>query len=796
MGPPPFEFDAMLMYGWVADTNLMVRQVNASLDSWLVEFQPGVREAIQTETGLPIAAFFAGVLRLPDAVSEALLSRLEKVKQLVLLPSIPVDEPYIDQSVEVKYEFREINHSLLFGIRAVDVGGFPMRSTDVQDRVDLISVCHTKKVDGRWCVTGYQGQLQSAWLRVQKIVREGTKSGAVALMGRNLSHNIGSHALFWLEQDIDSKIDKPTSRFYRYLRERMELLAGFATSMPLSPRTLNFSTLIRGFTENTVFTTRLCKSEGVTIIKVKTRPGDVSRKVAIPGGNVGIQAFYSILENIIRDNAKYGPHSGEMAVKVDLDEIPGELQDEYFKVTVTDDGGTASPDSLKGLQGTLNNLRIADEDGYLKEGFWGVKERFIAAALLRGMRVEDIDPVERDKDGQPSRWNLNRTQVGEPPILAVTTVGNSLAWEFYLLKAKEVIVAGERIELAADLQGQVNLCSMEWFKENIRRASAIRHRFVLLVPDVPEDLAWITHHQANFPFRTFIGGRLCKNPTIGAPQFACLGDGALDSGRLDAGDLYEHWLRALDPHLENRYILIKNSRGEWKLRWKSEVPERVEDLDEVHKCFSDKDCLGFIDRHWKHYEEWLPDHAFHYEVDDGTNMLRPLLQTWPPLRSTTHALFEAALIKVLLIDEREDAVSERQVSDEDLSETGKQCTIKRRFSMKGITIHGSEYSGEAIPDKTKLVDWATEHGPHYYHFICIHRGILDKLDKVHGQRTANVCAELRKVTPNLIVHSGRVGATGLPEALKFVPLSNVTAWVDGGRGKMEIVDELCLIRRT
>ena len=476
-----FEFDAMLMYGWVADADLMVRRVNTSLKDWLVEFQPHIYRAIESEEGLYIADFFAGILILPNDVSHEILSRLEMVKTLVLRPSIPQDVPYSQAGVEVKYDFREIkNHggmsSLVFGIRAVDVGGFPMRSSDIQDRVDLITVCHTQKNDaGTWCVRGFQGQLQNAWLRVQKIVREGTKSGAVALMGRNLSHNIGSHALFWLEQDIDSKIDKSTSRFYRYLRERMELIAGFATSMSLSPRTLSFEELIEGFTNNTVLTTRLCKSERVTRIKVKTRVGDRKRKMAIPGGNVGTQAFYSILENIIRDNAKYGPHEGEMAVRIHLDEMTGSFADEFWKVTIIDDDAETTPKTVEPIQAGLRDLIIANENGYLKEGFWGVKERFIAAALLRGMRVEDIvDELKVEVEeikveestgaGQFSYWNLNRTKDGEPPILSVTTEGTSLAWEFYVLKAREVLVAGTGIELAPELQDEVNIQSMEWLK--------------------------------------------------------------------------------------------------------------------------------------------------------------------------------------------------------------------------------------------------------------------------------------------------------------------------------------------
>jgi hypothetical protein len=113
-------------------------------------------------------------------------------------------------------------------VRIVKEGGIRLRSNDLKDRVDLINVLRIWR-DGRGAfrVKGFQGQLQEAWLRVAPVIREGTKSGTVGLMGRNLSHNIGSHALYWVEQQ---EPDEEKSRFYRHLRERMELLAGFATS--------------------------------------------------------------------------------------------------------------------------------------------------------------------------------------------------------------------------------------------------------------------------------------------------------------------------------------------------------------------------------------------------------------------------------------------------------------------------------------------------------------------------------------------------------------------------------------
>jgi hypothetical protein len=111
-------------------------------------------------------------------------------------------------------------------------------------------------------------------------------------------------------------------------------------------------------------------------------------------------------------------------------------------------------------------------------------------------------------------------------------------------------------------------------------------------------------------------------------------------------------------------------------------------------------------------------------------------------------------------------------------------------------LRGKEYSGDAIPDKAQLIEWVKERGENYYHIVCIHRGILDKLKQLHKQSPQEVCDALRKSAKSVIVHSGRVGRSNLPNGVKSIPLSNVVAWINGGLGKREIVDELCLIRRT
>src|SRR5213075_2466726 len=113
------------------------------------------------------------------------------------------------------------------------------------ERVDIVVVAITERDGDWWKVSGFQGQLQEAWLRVRNRIVDGNRAAGIALMARNMSHNIGSHALYWVAAAADDK----NRRFLRYLQARMELLAGFATRVPLSPVTATLEEVILRFNQ-------------------------------------------------------------------------------------------------------------------------------------------------------------------------------------------------------------------------------------------------------------------------------------------------------------------------------------------------------------------------------------------------------------------------------------------------------------------------------------------------------------------------------------------------------------------
>jgi hypothetical protein len=388
-----------------------------------------------------------------------------------------------------------------------------------------------------------------------------------------------------------------------------------------------------------------------------------------------------------------------------------------------------------------------------------------------------------------SDLNLNRVKAGQPRILSVVNAGNSIAWEFYLLKGKDVLVISDQLMSGGGADSGFDLRTMQWLRENISRDSEVRHRFVVLMPDQQEDLQWILANRACFPYRTFLGGRFNGSPEVRS-DLVSLDESTPLADRFASEILYRQWLDSLDPTLEKRFILVKNVWGWHKARWNSDTWEKIQTEGEYEEQLKSPDCLGLIHRHWKDIE-MAPKPPMHYEAYVGFDSLDGLVEA--KLDATVkYALFESALIRVLIVDERIDAKADEAVSDPQ----ARGWTVRSRYQRKGIEIHGKEYSERSIQDKSLLMGWATEHGRNAYHFVCIHRGILDKLETVWGQKIGEVCAELRQTTPNLLIHSGRAGIIPHVSNVRFVPLSNVEAWMHSARGKWEVVEELCLVRKT
>jgi len=340
-------------------------------------------------------------------------------------------------------------------------------------------------------------------VRWQLFLRHVLRSAIAAIMGRNMSHNIGSHAIWHLAEQLkNSKVynDLDIEGFLRYLQKRMDFIAQVSTSAPSWCLTMKWGEIVKGFTDQRCLLdniawshkVRYCddwftrevvseeqKPEVKLIVKQVPRKSEngtekeVELSVDIPHGQIGAQAFYTILENLIRNTAKYGDRSSappldssikklEFTIKIedDWDDGGKGWQEDYYRVSIRDNWVTRK-EVVTHLNKSLAAPIIDPETAELKPGNWGMKEIKICAAYLRMVRPEEIDAkYEAWKDGKDDK---------EPPMIEVKLTNDDwqevqqegqqeghLTYVLYMLRPKEALLVGEDLRQAAEKGGALS----------------------------------------------------------------------------------------------------------------------------------------------------------------------------------------------------------------------------------------------------------------------------------------------------------------------------------------------------
>ena len=413
-------------------------------------------------------------------------------------------------------------------------------------------------------------------LAKRRIIDEATKAAKVAIMARNMSHNLGSHVLAYLKEHLKSVEDMVSSRalynlinenyelnkddkampfmvglgkFMSYLQERQDFIADVATDFFPTCMTLNFKddiydtlnpdkraerhpdrignkpdnillgniarseNLFRTMTTDVSITPKndendLVLSFGafdgssvepigrITSENILTHYGDNLQSAiadlqrlrninfSIPGGIVGRHAFFSIIENIIRNSAKHGKiyNENDKSLRITLDvydvddyesratendNISGELSlkevfrryyikaedaaDLYF-ITITDNRKT-DYETVRDIRYKLIESYV-DKDSKMREGAKGIKEMRICSSWLRRESKEFYPYLEKynsenypvfddDAKGQvksDTEWKENQNKV---PTLYVRLSNENLQYIIALRKPMKVLVISD-----------------------------------------------------------------------------------------------------------------------------------------------------------------------------------------------------------------------------------------------------------------------------------------------------------------------------------------------------------------
>jgi hypothetical protein len=301
-----------------------------------------------------------------------------------------------------------------------------------------------------------QRELLSVLMPKLRARKAALRSAVSAIMGRNMSHNIGSHVLARYSSKVKGDNEAADQRnfkdhreaFLRYLQRRMDFIAEIATSdqslwsQALSIEgalsTLNIEKERAEIDANaerkpillSYITGKEIDGEPLTatVVMDKKLKGGAPHYFACPSGEVGVHALNIILENIIRNSARHNDQpTNPITVKVRIDEDKGNPS--LWKVTLIDLQSKVKhqKDIVESINDKLINTPILKEDATPNPLYWGIREMQVCAQYLRNLPLSDLE------GSQQAPLVLNATAYPED---GEEDGKKYLAYELYLRRAR------------------------------------------------------------------------------------------------------------------------------------------------------------------------------------------------------------------------------------------------------------------------------------------------------------------------------------------------------------------------
>lgn len=643
--------------------------------------------------------------------------------------------------------------------------------------------------------------------------------------------------------------------FFGYLQKRMDFIAQVATSAPSWCLVTRFDELIDKFNLRYCLVKNIIRShqtirDGPDFVPFFERKYTSSTipNADIPHGQVGVQAFYTILENVLRNTAKYGDRtelnrikglSGDgklrftVSVVEDWDAPHPTWVENFYQVNIKEHITTeTSPQAETGVVASLNKF-LAEEltnpfTGIVNPRNWGMKEIKICAAYLRMVKQEQIDD-------QFAKWANGRNEEN-PPIISVSLddvrredgrVTGHLVYTLYLLRPKKalVVVRGPDDALPESLKmpdqefrdsarrAGIEFTTLTEFISRIDRGISPRHAFLVLPKPVkPYEWAWLSEKLNFLPPRVLL--RDCDESQI-----------TVVWEQLNRSVSFVNGLKIRTPtDLMNQCMNSWLNRwwGDFKVavRWSrsaSTVAEVKIPGGDTGREFvsSEAPNLLVFDHLTKPDTTELFDKAAYHETFDGSSAVAKLLLLQSVLdddsageSSREQSLFrlrETAALSIAIIDERvwleKDGPAAGLTKYTDAFRTREEVWEKRRVWLQDTS--------QAFDDFEAFVKNLKPPDRKYFDFIIIHQGIIDaarekleklviSTDKLVQNRFEVVMDQLRAKARWLVIDSGR----GQPEHalsrnLRWVEYSNLAECVIHNAGdKFRLAELLWRLRAS
>lgn len=728
-----------------------------------------------------------------------------------------------------------------------------------------------------------------------EIIKHGTHSAVSAIMGRNISHNLGSHVISKIisqypqvgtteSKGISQFLDK-SKDFFRYLQVRMDFVAAMTGTkavwtLPMrfcSDVLMPFQKVVSGGykvsnNDDTFMIQFLARSEGLgdtQKIKIycdidcnnnfcKNCSSDTESAseeslkdifVAIPEGNVGIHAFYTILENYIRNSAKhsYKKKQGDLEIHISLKK---DNDAKYYEVQIYDNCEIEKVDNLIQQINDKISKSIINPDGSVCDANWGISEMKLCAGYLDQKESVDVDKILIS--------NARKTKNG---LFWAEKKGEKyLSYKFKLQRPKDLIVIGHNPSNIAVDEGI-------YVEEEIDSKKVYTHKIMLVDNADQNVLDVIAERLPYLPARILINVKSDKNGLKSLIENKKLNDSVFVIEQFeikdklkaeDANSLRAIWLREFiisrtgknsvccyffpekEPldNWQGSVLIEKLHQIAGNISAIPDIPISVkviykesdmvkkttagEDFNESSILDEKRNAAIVFDRHGDLVKTEDRCKLIHSEVLTGRLPLLSLLNTLPFDLSLyfIFPLVEAALLKILLIDER---VADDLVYNGELRELnlGKSSDYKWRIlKHMGIDVpyevkvkEESGFYSDAwepiISDSNDVVSEIFDSNNRNeltvtldnfteikrYDYCLIHMGILDKWveNNIFDDISATV-EFLENSFKNVVVHSGRGRPRNLPDRIKYLEFSTLQYYVIQNPSKFHLTQILFSLR--
>lgn len=429
-----------------------------------------------------------------------------------------------------------------------------------------------------------------------------------AVISRNLSHNIGSHVLASLDKDEVKDRAGEVAVLHRYLQERMDLTAQLAHGgdAPPEPMRLFEDILLDFFQNQSLLLDYLVRDDGfpleyitvelswqadegaVIIVELEPKRQESGKwrlapksagkieelrendpVIAVPGGVVGRHAILGLLENAIRNSAKWGTiDAGEkLEVIVEVSQA-SKLEtkpdsDRFLLMRYSDNA--SDKEQAASLNERLSGVLVSST-GEIDPNNWGLKEMKVYAETLRGPGSDFGRTYYSDKDLiEDAEADMVRANVW------YDFLGERLALNVWLQKARLLHVVGiglakpKKPENRARPTGAgISWTSLENLPDRsallgeVRNVAAALTVFAPKDSDVPDVLDFVRENHTRLP-----GRLLLACPTSAIPN---------DKWDIQHGSISSYGTSDDDP-LPPRRLFLTEETGQFL-----SLPENAGDL--------------------------------------------------------------------------------------------------------------------------------------------------------------------------------------------------------------------------